>query len=278
MSEDYINDLPEINIDEIVDDHGQVRRLGSLAPPAGFVSSYRTFEAEHPVLDDPDIKRLIIDPNRTPARILFEFKIWIQNQFDKGSCNGWAGATTYSKARFKRGLTDLLQFSGSFLYSLINGGRDQGSALEDGLREIQKTGCCPRDMNAWDKIFKNQISAEARAAAAKHKGLDAYAVQTKQGFRSALALGFPVIVAVHAGGRFQRLDASGIAGVDNGSGNHAIHCDDIKIINGHEVYDACNSWGLNYGDKGRAYLTWESFEQTFGHHTFYAIASTEEKE
>jgi hypothetical protein len=169
-------------------------------------------------------------------------------------------------------------FSGAFLYSLINGGRDQGSALEDGLREIERTGCCPESLVDWKGIYPKLQPANARAEAAKHKGLCAYACQTKQGFRTALAAGFPVIIAVHAGSRFQRLNANGIAGVDNGGGNHAIHCDDICIINGTEVYDSVNSWGLQYGQQGRAYLTWDSFAQTFGNHTFYAIGSTEEKE
>ena len=39
MSEPFPND--DINIDEIVDDNGEVRRLGSLAPPEGFVSSFQ---------------------------------------------------------------------------------------------------------------------------------------------------------------------------------------------------------------------------------------------
>ena len=270
--------MSEIIIDEIIDESGQVRRLGSLAPPKGFVSSFRTFESEHPVLDDSDIKRLIQDPNRTPSAALFDFKNWIKNQFDKGSCNGWAGASAYAKARYLRGFTDGKTFSGSFLYSLINGNRDQGSALEDGLREIQRTGVCEFDLNKWDRIFSNQISAEARANAAKHKGLDCFAVQTKQGFRSALAMKMPVIVAVQAGRNFQRLNSDGIASVDNGSGNHAIHSHDIKIVKGTEVYPSDNSWGFNYGQNGSANLHWDSFEQTFGHHTFYAIASTEEKE
>jgi hypothetical protein len=103
-------------------------------------------------------------------------------------------------------------------------------------------------------------------------------VQTKQGFRTALAAGFPVIVAVHAGRNFQRVNAQGIASADSGGGNHAIHCDDIRIVGGQEVYDSCNSWDVTYGSEGRAFLTWDSFAQTFGRHTFYAVASTEEQE
>lgn len=263
------------DIDEIIDETGEVRRLGSLAPPAGFVSLFRVWEDEKPIWDDSDIRRAIIDSDRTPRRKIFG-KRWIQNQRSHGSCNGYAGAGALSRARWLRGLQDGLILSGAFIYSLINGGRDFGSALEDGLRVIQSHGAPPEELVPWDQIYPNQQPRNAKAEAAKHKGLTCYAAKTKQGFRTGIAAGFVGIVAVHAGGRFQRLNDQGIAGVDSGRGNHAIHVDDMALKGGTEVFDSVNSWGLTYGDEGRAYLTWDSFEQTFGTHTFYLIASTQE--
>lgn len=191
------------------------------------------------------------------------------------SCNGYAGAGAYAKARYLRGYTDGKLFSGAFLYSLINGGRDQGSSLESGLKALQKTGVCEASTVTWDMIYPRMQPANAKTEAAEHLGYKCYAVQSRQGFRTAVAAGFPVIVAVHAGRNFQRL-SNGIAGVDNGPGNHAVHVDDISLIDGKECYDMQNSWNLSYGENGRAWLTWDSFEQTFGKHTFYAIPSTEE--
>lgn len=277
MSEfDIDND--EIDIDEIVDDNGEVRRLGSLAPPENFVSAFKLWESERPVWEDSDIRRVITDQNRTPARVLFDFKKWIQNQKSHGSCNGYAGAGAYGKARYKRGYTDGKKFSGAFLYSLINGNRDNGSALEDGLREIQKTGVCLESTVPWNMIYRRDQPAEAIIEAAKHRGLDCYAAQTMQGFRTGIAAGFIGIVAVHAGPNFQRLNQNGVAGVDNGGGNHAIHCDDLVFKNGTELFDCPNSWDVYYGENGRAYLHKDSFAQTFSRHTFYLIGSTEEKE
>jgi len=272
-----IDDLPEINIDEIVDNDGQVRRLGSLAPPEGFVSSFKVWESERPIWDDAEIRRVITHPDRTPRRVLFSDR-WMQNQFSHGSCNGYAASGQLSRARFARGITDMLMLSGAFVYSLINGGRDQGSALEDGLKVIQSHGAPAESLVPWDKIYPKQQPANARAEALKHRGFDCYAAQTMQGFRTGLAAGFFGIIAVHAGGNFQRLNQAGIAGVDSGGGNHAIGCDDLVFRNGTELFDGANSWGLNYGDRGRAYLHKDSFAQTFRRHTFYLIASTEEKE
>jgi hypothetical protein len=274
MSEPFPND--DINIDEIVDDNGEVRRLGSLAPPEGFVSSFQVWEQEKPVWDDKDIRRVITDSSRTPRRILFDFKKWMQNQFSKGSCNGYAAAGALSKARFLRGINDYLLLSGAFIYSLINGGRDNGSALEDGLRVIQTHGAPPESLVPWDKIYPNLQPATAKAEALKHLGLDCYAAQTMQGFRTGIAAGYTGICAVHAGRNYQRLNQNGVAGVDSGRGNHATHIDDLVYKNGTELFDQPNSWGANYGENGRAYLHRDSFAQTFGTHTFYLIGSTEE--
>lgn len=260
-------------IEPIIDETGKERRCGSLLPPRGFVSSFQTFESEKPVWDDSDILKAI-RARQKPRRQTFAPK-WVQDQKSHGSCNGYAGAGAYAKARYLRGYTDGELFSGAFLYSLINGGRDQGSALESGMKAIQKTGICKASTVSWDMIYPNKQPANAKTEAAQHKGLQCYAVQTRQGFRTAVAAGFPVIVAVHAGRNFQRL-SNGIAGVDNGPGNHAVHVDDISLIGGKECYDMQNSWNLSYGENGRAWLTWDSFEQTFGRHVFFAVASTEE--
>lgn len=265
------------DIEEIRDINGNLRRLGSLAPPTGFVSSFKTFEAEQPLYTDQQIRDIVTSPNRVPMRRVFGSE-WITDQKSHGSCNGFAGAAAMSKARYLRGIRDKLILSGAFLYSLINGGRDQGSALEAGLKAIQKSGICPADLVTWDMIYPNDQPSNAKSEALKHKGFKCFAVQTEQGFRSALAAGFPVIVAVHAGQNFQRLNSQGIAGVDNGGGNHAIHSYDIEIINGREYYLTDNSWNTSYGAGGRVLLPWESFAQTFVNHTFYAVASTQEAE
>jgi hypothetical protein len=275
VSEDIPNS--DIDIDEIVDDNGEVRRLGSLVSMPGFVSSFQTWESEKPVWDDADIRRVITDPSRTPRRILFGKK-WIQNQRSHGSCNGYAASGALSKARWLRGITDALLLSGAFIYSLINGGRDNGSQLEHGLRVIQTDGAPPESLVPWNMIYPRQQPSNAKAEALKRRGLDCYAAQTMQGFRTGIAAGYTGIVAVHAGRNFQRLNQHGIAGVDSGRGNHAVHVDDLVIKNGTELFDHAGSWDLHYGEEGRSYLHRDSFAQTFGTHTFYLIGSTEEKE
>jgi hypothetical protein len=265
--------MDEIEI--IQDETGQERRLGSKMNPAGFVSAYPTFESVFEMWDDQQIRRVITDPNRVPRRKLFG-PSWMQNQRVHGSCNGYALGGGLSKGRFLRGIQDKLLLSGAFPYSLMNDNRDNGSLLSDGLKIIERYGSCPESLVPWDMIYRRQQPSNAKAEAAKHKGLICYAAGTLQGLRTGLAKGFLAIVAVHAGGKFQRLNAQGIAGVDSGSGNHAVHVDDLCMVGGTEVFDMANSWGLGYGEEGRAYLTASSFSQTFESHTFYLIGSTEE--
>lgn len=265
--------MDEIEI--IRDATGEERRLGSWRNPDDFVCAYPTFESGFELWDDQQIRCVITDSNRVPRRKIFG-PSWIQNQRTKGSCNGYGLGGGLSKSRYLRGIQDKLLLSGAFPYSLMNGGQDNGSALAAGLKIIEQYGSCPESLVPWDQIYPRLQPANAKTEAAKHKGLICYAAGTLQGLRTGLAKGFVAIVAVHAGGNFQRLSSQGIAGVDSGRGNHAVHVDDLCIVGGKEVFDMANSWGLGFADQGRAYLTEDSFGQTFGSHTFYLIASTEE--
>jgi hypothetical protein len=81
-----------------------------------------------------------------------------------------------------------------------------------------------------------------------------------------------VVVAVDVDNSFMKLDKNGICGGGRGPGNHAVHVDDVDIINGELVFDMQNSWGLNFGEAGRAYTTWQRhFVPTYRNHQFFAV-------
>ncbi len=261
------------------DKQGQPRRFGLLESDPQMVKAEfpLTFEASFKIWSDADIKAALQDPNRKCGR-----KRWgkecIRNQNSASSCNGWAGATPLSKARVIRGF-DWISLSGSYVYAWINGNRDAGSTLVDGMRALQKYGAPPESLVPWNLIYRSQMPANADAEAQKHKGLLCLPVESKEGMDTALAMGAPVIVCVQAGRGFETLNSNGVAGVDGGSGNHAIHADDARVNALGEIeYDCPNQWGLGYGDNGRAWLSWRSFERPFQIHTFYAVFSTEEKQ
>lgn len=257
-------------IDKIVDRFNKTRRLGSLQKPKGFVSAFSTFEGEFPLWTDAQIKAALKDQNRRVARHVFGPE-WIPNQGPYGSCNGFAAANALTRAMYLGGKTDVQMLSGSFVYSFINGGRDQGSMLEDGLAAIQKYGTVPLTDCPPSYIYRDKTK-QFDAAAKKNRAVDCYAVQTIQGLRTAGAAGFPIIVAVHVGPTWDRLDSRGISGVDNGPGNHAVCCDDMLLLpDGTEVFDNIMDWGVQHGVQGKSYLTLGHFKQTFSNHVFYAI-------
>lgn len=262
-------------LDEVIDNDGVVRRLGSLAPDPGRLKAFQEAVDAVEEWTDAEILKAITDPNRIAARLMFGDE-WICDQLSFGSCNGWATAALIVRGMYRRGIRGLTRLSGSYLYAWMNGGRDQGSALSDGLKVAEEKGAPPASVVPANLIYRKQMPAIADAEAAKHKGMRLRPCKTMRALRTALAKGWPCVVAVHAGGNFQRLDGTGTAGVDNGQGNHAVCVDDLVMVGGKERFDMANSWGLRYGAKGRAYLTEKHFAQTFNVHTFWALPTTHE--
>lgn len=174
------------------------------------------------------------------------------------------------------GIRDNLRLSGAWLYGFVNDNEDRGAPLEWVLRAAVEHGFAPESMVPWNIIYKRQHKPEFAVEAKKHMPLKWRRITTKQGYRSAMAQGFPVVVAVQAGSKFQQQNTDGIAGVDNGGGNHCVLTRAIRIIKGREVYRVQNSWGLRFGDKGTTWVGWESFEQCFNRHQFYCALSMEE--
>lgn len=263
-------------IQQIVDITGNVRRLGSLAPDPGKLKALLQAAGQAEEYTDEQIRKMLTDPDRVAARLIFTDE-WICNQLSFGSCNGWATAEAIARGTYRRGFKDCpKRLSGSYVYAWINGNQDNGSGLSDGQQAAALHGAPPEEMVPANLIYRRQMPAGADAEAAKHKGFLLVPLPTLRALRTALAKQDPCIVAVHAGGNFQRLNSDGVAGVDNGMGNHAVVVDDSKIVAGKEVFDMANSWGLGYGTKGRAYLTESHFRQTMNVHGFWTLRSTVE--
>lgn len=267
------------DIEEIKDKSGELRRLGSLVLPAGFVSALPPYEEapNAPLWTDAEIRKVISDPNRRKPEKLFDSSTWIKNQRSHGSCNGYAAAGAYTRARYLSGFKDDWFASGAWIYSLINGGRDQGSMLDDGMRVGRDVGFCSDLIVTWDMIYPSrQPVAAAKADAKHHKSLKAYQAKTLQGWRSGLAAGYVGVAAIHAGNNYMRF-RNGIAGVDNGPGNHAVCVCDLRLQNGTEVYLQEGSWGVEgWGDGGRGFLVADHFKQCFGNHAFYLLPTVQE--
>lgn len=241
--------------------------------PSMFQSFEDVFAAQVQDMTVEQLTKLAQDP-AYDGRKKFD-PSYIADQKSHGSCNGYAGARALTRARVRRNLPKVL-LSGAYLYSLMNGGRDEGSFIEDGVKATV-AGCATEATVNWDQIYPSKYDrAKAQAEAAKYKALetDIYTVSTAIGFLTGLALGFDGVCAVHVQNRFMRLGADGIAGVDAGPGNHAVGCDGITYAGGQVCGTGFNSWNLQYGDQGRMLLSPAHWAQTLRYTKFYLIRST----
>ena len=245
-----------------------------LQTPAVRPLRFEAYAESQPVLTVEQIRDAISDPERTRRREMFGGPNWIKNQGSRGSCNGYAAAKALERARVLRGL-EHVPLSGEYVYAGINGGRDQGSMLDDGLDWIVKNGAAPESMVPHQEFLWNRIPQAAKNEAARFRAFECYRVDTEIELASGLALGFVGVVAVHAGNSYMRLDANGVRGASSGPGNHAVGVDDVRVLNGEFQFDEFGSWGLNNGQGGYAFLTWNRhLRTTIQYHAFYLIRAT----
>ena len=180
---------------------------------------------------------------------------WILDQKSHGSCVGFSSAGALSKARALAGET-FQRLSGSFVYAHINGGQDQGAIITDALGVLRDRGTCLDLEMPWDRIYKSQIPPSAYETAKRFRAFELYTADTWLEIGSAVQLGFVPIFAVMVGGSFMDLDSEGVAGFDNGPGNHAVHADGmVRLPRAGWALDMPNSWGTSFGQSGRCYLT-----------------------
>lgn len=240
--------------------------------PVSTATAFPLYEDAGPMFTREQVEE-VAKSGRQKGRDKFDAS-YIKNQRDHGSCQGFASAAALTRARVRRG-EDRVDLSGAYAYSLVNGGRDRGSLLEDGMVVCADKGYATEATVGWNQIYPHQYDrAKADAEAARFRGFEVYAVRSELGLFSALAAGFDCVVAVHADNGFMRLDSRGVAQGGQGPGNHAVSCDglwwDRELI-----ADGYNSWDRSYGDQGRMGLTWnQHFANTNRHHVYYAIRST----
>lgn len=264
---------PNSNFDIIEDEKtGQLFHTGLLIPLSAD-GSFPLYEDAGPMLTEQQIMDAA-KSGKHKGRDRFD-KSFVKNQRSHGSCNGFAIAAAMGKARIRRGLKRV-DLSGAYAYSLMNGGRDNGSTLDDGMVVCERGGIAEERFANWDQIYPSRYDKTAADENAKqYKAFECYTVRSKLGLFSALACGFDVVIAVHADNGFNKLDSNGVAQGGNGPGNHSVSADGLSFESGMLAADMQNSWDLVYGINGRAWVTWEQhLSNTNRYHPFFATRST----
>jgi hypothetical protein len=211
-------------------------------------------------------------PSFYGRRKLFDLS-WNSNQRTTNACNGHATARSLSRSIYVKTGRKVL-CSGADAYSQMNGNRDAGSSLVNGM-EVVARGIATEELVPWDHIFTRQISAEAKADRKNQIGFEPIPVDTEEELATGILLGwFPVVaVQVDRSGRYERVDGDGVCTGDNGPGNHAVGIDDLRLNPTTYAidFDQYGSWGDHVA---RTFLQWNRhLRESVRNHRFWLLRS-----
>lgn len=181
-------------------------------------------------------------------RSIYGAEKWILDQQNHGSCVGYSAAGAEMIGRDLRGLT-YARLSGSYIYSWINGGRDQGANIVDSLNTLGKYGTCLEVTCPVNSIYRAQ-SKIGDTEAKRFKIAYGLAVTSSDQAScwdwicSIIQQGGLAQFAIEVGNSFERFNADGVAGVDRGYGNHSVYADGMIKINSIWYLLMKNSWGF----------------------------------
>jgi len=199
---------------------------------------------------------------------------WTKNQNGWGKCASSAATYAVEKARHING-QPRVELSDDYLYSLVNGGKDQGSTLSANLQAIGTKGIATRRMVKEGQIFRRSYkTAEADKEALRFRSHEGFATPTEQDTVAALLSGKPVVIAIHVGRNWRNFDRDGVLIGDRGPGNHSEHLDHVRYNRqkGRFEFREHSSHGTGQGEGGFFWVTWSQHLATVhSSHVFYAV-------
>jgi len=254
--------------DEIEDQFGVIRRCGSMPskPPAD--SGLVAFASAFPVWTLDECRKAIA-AKTWKAADLFPGE-GEENQHSTSACNGGALANCSWRAAYAGGNTKLTKRSQSYPYSLMNGGRDQGSMLYDAFQVGQQYGLPSATSCPWNLIYRND-TRRFDTEAAQFKVDAPLLIHSWDELITAWAGPFFTVIAVQVGRNFERLNGD-VLGIDQGGGNHAVAQSDSRVNDSGDIQGkVIINWGLQHGVRGCGWIGYEHVRETMKYHQFYAI-------
>lgn len=231
----------------ITDELGHVRYLGNLEPPQGLVKAW-------PVYGDTTTTRII--PRSEWDGLIAQyapgpdhpFLPYVHDQDGIGQCN--ADATT-ALAEFTRTVQGLpfVKLSAADLYDRINGGRDQGSLLEDAMSEMLRAGVGTAETSGllWRRGMRRADESERE----RYRALEIYKCPTFDHCFSAILQGCGIVTGIMWYPNYNP-DSDGWLPRGRGSpGGHAIFGYKPAKRGGEYGIWHLNSWGERFGKNGR---------------------------
>lgn len=183
-----------------------------------------------------------------------------------GSCGPWSvayAAKTYLE-HVEHGWDQndpANQFSPSFLYNLVNDGRDVGSSFADLFSVLLTRGVATLETMPYTTDLRQQPSEEAYREATAFRARSYYRLDPDQheAIRVNLAAGNPVLFGMNVnrqfmnyrGGTFRDRRAANLGG-------HAMCL--VGYDDERGAYKLINSWGPRWGEGGFAWIDYQTFE------------------
>lgn len=172
----------------------------------------------------------------------------VHDQDGRGQCNASATCTAIEFGRNQSGLSYTYLSAGD-LYSLINGGRDNGSTLEDGLAMAMSTGVA--EAASVPYIWNGRVdnSAVVKAQRAKYRVTEAYLCPSFDAMASAVQQGFILVEGLYWYNNF-KVDRDGWlpAKGTGGAGGHALAGYGLAKRGDVWGIKTRNSWGPTWGN------------------------------
>lgn len=193
----------------------------------------------------------------------------VKDQDGIGACNAFATISAVEAARAQAGLP-YVRLSCGWLYGRINGGRDQGSMLEDGLAWMVGHGSCTATLVGDLDWRKNPAAADDEAK--DYRVVEAYLCPSFDHIASALQQGFLIIEGLMWYDSF-KADRDGWlpSRGSGGGGGHALCGYGLAQRNGVWGIRTRNSWGESWGVAGNCVIPEPLFGREIG--GYWAVRS-----
>lgn len=202
---------------------------------------------------------------------------WITNQNGHGSCASYGAASALSKAIYRK-TGKRIDLAGDYLYSLVNGGRDRGSMLDENMRTIMRRGVAERSIVKLGQIYRRRYdTAKADENALNHRAWECFEVSSEHEMATAMYYGYEVVVAIQVSRNWRKFNSEDILAPSGGRGNHCEHCDDMMYSTtaGKLLFRKGTSHGTSYSDDGYCWTTWDDhYAGPNRYHMFYAVPTS----
>jgi len=196
------------------------------------------------------------------------------DQGQEGSCVGHGSCAAQMLARSMSGQT-VRHLSPTFIYSLIDGGSDNGAEPADAAMTLTTKGVCLMNEFGEGEYLASKIPTGAYTTAERFKALEIYSCANFDEVVSAFLLGFSVFDTIMVGARFDSLDSDGVPPVAIGPGNHCTALGESlkQTSTGLWVVEHRNSWGTAWGLNGRFFQAEANCTRQGSNYEAYAIKS-----